>query len=164
MRSVIQLRRGKTVSTDKLVWKWLKGAEFFTADIGSPTSADTYALCVYDSTANVQGVAVELIVTPSNNWTDKLHRGFKYYDRDAQDDGVQLIKIKPSSTGQSLVVMKAKGANLPIPEPALAAEYFEQDPEVVVKLVSTSGTCWASTFTTADTLKNTLRMFSASVR
>jgi len=163
-RGLVQLRKGSNSSGDKLLWKWFRGAEFVSDDLGSPASTDTYALCVYDSAAGVPILVSELVVGPSVDWTGKPGHSFKYEDHGASNDGVQVIKIKPNAIGKSLVVVKAKGANFPIPAPALDSQYFEQSPEVVVKLVSTSGTCWASSFAVANTSKNTATQFSAAIR
>jgi len=105
-----------------------------------------------------------LVITPSSNWSDNNPKGFKYKDRGAIQDGVQQIKLLPGTINKTKAMIKARGVNVPMPIPVSNTRYFNQSSEVIVQLSSTSGVCWTSTFTAADTKKNRPSLFSATAR
>jgi len=160
----VQLRNISKNAKDQFKWKWSKGDLYFHSQLGSPTDTDTYAVCVYDSTADVPTLVSTVVINPSNNWFDKNPKGFKYKDTSGLSNGVQQVKLLPGAANRSKVMIKAKGANIPMPIPTSDTRYFNQNSEVVVQLVNTSGVCWTSSFTAASTKKNTSTLFSATVR
>jgi len=160
----VKLRNKSNDAKDQFSWKWLKGDEYVHSQLGAPTATDLYAMCIYDSSASVPTLVSMILVAPGGNWRDLDPKGFKYKDSNTTSDGVQQVKLTPGTVNKAKVLFKAKGANIPMPVPFSALHYFDQDTDVIVKLVSTSGICWSSTFTAADTKKNTPSQFSAKRR
>lgn len=142
-------------SQDKLNWKWLKGDETLFSDFGDPFNNDTYAVCVYDTIADVPSLAMELVVPPSViNWSVRGgNKGFKYKDSAAIEDGARSITMAAGDTNKAKVIFKAKGVATPLPGP-VGVPYFDQDSSLIVQLLNnTSGICWSSDLAT-PALKN----------
>lgn len=146
---------------DQLQWKFIKGEAFDQADLGDPTDATSYSLCVYDHVASTPSLAAELTIDPGVLWTDKDPKGFQYKDKTGLSDGVFLAKFKPGVDGKTVAQLKAKGVNLSLPAPANTGVFFEQDDSVVVQLVNDAGLCLSSEFGVAGTIKNTEEQFKA---
>lgn len=60
------------------------------------------------------------------------------------------------------MLVKGKGAALPLPAPLSGSEFFDQDTEVIVQFhSSTPDRCWTSSFDAPDTKKNDGIQFKA---
>jgi len=124
----------------KLTWKWLKGLEAVDASaFGDPTAATRYVLCIY-----MGGFPTEVVVPPGSPW-DTAGSGFKYSDDGASQNGVQRVSLKPGAAGKSKILVKGRGAALPVP-PSLGVP-------ALVQLVNSDGECWEAAYNTV--LKNT---------
>jgi hypothetical protein len=55
--------------------------------------------------------------------------------------GLRTLVLKPGAGGKAKIVVKGKGDALVLPALPLDA-----DPRVTVQLVSSTGTCWATSF------------------
>jgi hypothetical protein len=136
---------------DKLIWKWIKGQPTALSDLLDPLSTAQYSLCLYEN-----GVGTETInvLADSTKWQTIDSKGFKYKDPGGTQDGVQKIILKGSTDNKSKILVKGKGANLPVSaEPTLTLP-------VTVQLVnSDTGVCFTSNFTTAK--KNVTDLFKA---
>jgi hypothetical protein len=134
---------------DKLVWKWVKGAETSLPELGDPTATTTYTLCLY---AGSDLAAVEL--PPGASWKALGTKGFKFKDLTGAPDGGQKAILKSGAAGKAKALVKAKGSNLPdtlappLPLP------------VTAQLVNNeNGTCFEATYATA--IKNDQKKFMA---
>ncbi|TFH25530.1 MAG: hypothetical protein E4H03_00400, partial [Myxococcales bacterium] len=156
------LVKNKGGDKDLLKWKLVKGNAFDQADLGDPLTNTAYSLCLYDETGNVASREALLTVPASALWQDKSPKGFKYKDKDATADGVNGGQLKPGDEGKSKVQIKAKGANLPTPQPVSADKYFDVDSAFTVQLIADGGAdiCWTIDFTSAK--KNDGEQFKAS--
>ncbi|MFQ5479374.1 MAG: hypothetical protein ACE5E4_12240, partial [Candidatus Binatia bacterium] len=163
LKSQISLRDKSNDSKDALKWKWRKGADFLHADLGDPVNTTIYSLCVYDSVATQPSLATSLVLLPNPKWTDRNPVGFTYRDKTAVEDGIRTLRVRPGLRGWSKAQIRATGGQLPMPSPVSASTFFFQDTEVVVQMFNGEGVCWTSTFTTADTKKNTKKKFKARV-
>ncbi len=147
---------------DLLKWKWLKGPEVLQADLGSPDTTTTYSLCVYDSTGATDTLVASLSVAPGALWTEKAPKGFFYKDSAKSSDGALKVKLQTGAIAKSKAIVIAKGANIPMPVPVGAGEFFDQDPRVTVQLVNdATPTCFSSEFTLSQ--KNEGLIFKAKL-
>ena len=131
-------------------------------DLGDPTTATTYYLCIYDQTASTPALVGTLKIDPNAAWQSKDPKGFNYKDKLGVEDGVQKAKLKTGLAGKTQVQVKAKGVNLPMPVPMGGGSYFDSDPSVVVQLVTSAGKCWTSEFPSAT--KNDDKQYKAKVK
>jgi hypothetical protein len=127
---------------DKLVWKWTRGGATAAADLGDPVSSTTYALCIYDESGGVPGLALRALVPPSAAWS-AAGTGFKFSDPAGASAGITSILIKSGAAGKAKIIIKGKGAALDMPMLPL-----QQDPQVIVQLKNTlaAGHCWEARF------------------
>lgn len=133
---------------NKLTWKWLKGDTPF-ADFGDPIGTHTYALCIYDTVADTPTLVSEIVVPPSTNWSVRgADKGYKYKDSAALAAGVKSMVMTAGVGTKAKVIVKAKGADLPLPGP-VGATYFAQDSSVILQLVGGQGKCWSTGFVTS---------------
>jgi hypothetical protein len=150
-KSKFQVRTKTDPSKNQIKWNWIKGDETIQADFGNPLLTTTYALCVYDQTGSVPSLATSILVDPNGFWNDKSPKGWKYKDKSGTEHGVSKLQLKPGSAGKSKAQVKAKGINVPMPTPISATsatdEYFDEDPSVIVQLLSSDGFCWSTEFT-----------------
>ena len=126
------------VEKDKLIWKWLRGAETQIADLGDPTLDTPYALCVYDAS----GLQFAADVGAGANWSAAGSSGFKYKDSTLAQHGIRLIRLKSGAAGSAKAIVKGKGAELPDPTLPLTLP-------VKVQLLNGDGECWESEYTSA---------------
>jgi hypothetical protein len=135
---------------DKIVWKWIKGAETSQDDFANPTASATHGFCIYENGAIV-GTAV--VPPDPSKWTTISTKGYKYKDKPGTEFGVQKMILKGGATGKAKALLKGKGMLLPDPNPDLTLP-------VVVQLVNgDTGVCWETTFGSA--LKNVVGLFKA---
>jgi hypothetical protein len=142
-------------SKDKLVWKFIKGAQTTQSDLQDPRSTADYALCIYAGTANT--LVGTINVPPSNSkWTVLGTKGYKFLDTTPfPDDGAKKILVKGGTAGKSKMLVKGAGANLPDPINGGPLSL-----PVTVQLFNyQTGACFNTTFTNA--LKNTTTLFKA---
>lgn len=128
---------------DSLTWKWTKGKATDVAELGSPTMATDYALCVYAG-ANADPY-LEAVIAGGRTcagaapcW-EATRGGFKFVDRDGGSDGIVHLTLKTGIAGKASVSLKGKGTHLPdvALSPALP---------VIVQLANEQGTCWSTTY------------------
>jgi hypothetical protein len=134
---------------DKLEWKWSKGSAEF-ADFGDPRTDDSYGLCIYDTTAGVPSLVVEIGVPASAvNWVRRGgEKGYRYRDPTGSVAGITSILLTAGAPGRAKMRVKAVGVATPLPGP-VGGLYFNQDPKLTVQLSNESGQCWGSEFTSA---------------
>lgn len=146
-KSLLLIKNNAEDAKDKLTWKWLKGAATTLGDLGDPTAASDYTLCLYAGTG-----AATLAIPAGAGWQAAGSSGFKYSDASGTPDGVQKASLKAGAAGKAKALVKGKGINLPdAPAPALALP-------VTVQLVG-DGACFESVFSAAT--KNDAKQFKA---
>ncbi len=163
-KSRLQIKAGETPDKNKLQWKWSNGEAFDQAALGSPDDDTIYELCIYDATAGTPSVATSLVLESGSSWESKDPNGFRYDDKAGVSDGVGKLTLKTGEMDKTKAQLKASGVNLPMPVAFSLTELFEQDPEVLAQLVSSTGTCLTSSFATADTDTNEADSFKAQVK
>jgi hypothetical protein len=133
---------------DQLVWKWLKGEQTLPADLGDPTAATTYTLCIYDQTAGVPALKLQAKLPPAGTcagapcWSASS-TGFKYSDPNVETDGIKTLSLRAGAAGKAKIIVKGGKGFLDTPDLPLA-----QSPQVVVQLKNNvqNGRCWESRF------------------
>ncbi len=162
LRTKILISDAATPHADVLKWQWNKGAAFDQAALGSPDTDTTYAICVFDMTASVPSLAMSVVITPSAQfWRSNAPRGWLYNDRKGTSFGAQRLLIKTGSTARTRMKLSAGGIYLPLPGPG-GGTYFNQDPSVIVQMLTSGGHCWTSEFISGNTQSNTTTSFAAS--
>lgn len=137
---------------DKLIWKWLKGATTSLAELGTPTGATTYTLCLYAGTAS----AAVTLPPGAASWQTLGTKGFKFKSASGLPDAAQKAMLKSGAAGKAKAMVKGKGGNLPdtlVPTLPLP---------VTAQLVNdTNGTCFEAIYALGDVIKNDAQQFKA---
>jgi cysteine-rich repeat protein len=159
-KALLLLKDNANDPQDKLVWKWLKGAETSQQQFGMPTGTTAFTLCIYAGSAVALVARAEVPPDPVK-WRPISDKGWKYKDQSGAADGVQKMLLKGGAVGKSKVLVKGKGAQLPdLPSETLpvAADGF---PVTVQLFNNATSPCWASAFAAGDVKKNTAEQFKA---
>ncbi|MEB2284500.1 MAG: hypothetical protein B6D46_03135 [Polyangiaceae bacterium UTPRO1] len=141
---------------DQLNWKYVKGAATTLADFGDPLTATDYTLCVYDASARPQPILFAR--APAGGTCGKkpcwkaIKGGFKYNDKLYTPDGLQQLLLKSGPATKTKILVKGKGADLPMPALPLTTA-------VTVQLKNAAGVCWEARYSAAQ--KNFAEQFRA---
>jgi hypothetical protein len=153
----------------RLTWRWLRGTAPL-AEFGDPTTATSYGLCVYASTAGVPALAVDIGVRAASEcrrspcWsrlgTGTL-RGYQFGDPFRAQHGMHQLRVKGGKPGRDSLLAAAGGEDLVLPLPFNANRLFAQE-DVIVQLVTDAGGCWQSVFRPHDVRLNLPEVYQAS--
>jgi cysteine-rich repeat protein len=156
--SSLSLRRGGA-RPDRLVWRWIRGEATFTPDFGDPTTADTYAFCLYD----VSEPAAQLLVratAPAGGtcgahpcWRRTRSGRLVYRDRTGAAEGLTGVTLQWGGDGRSFVTVQRSG-------PSFAPPLSIATP-LVAQLQSSTGRCWETRHGGAATRRNDVAGFRA---
>lgn len=153
-KSSLLLKNSGDNTKDKLVWKWLKGAETSLQDLSVPTGTTNYTLCVYAGTS-----AASVAIPAGSNWQPAGTKGFKYKDSSSMPDGAQKAVLKSGAAGKAKALVKGKGTNLPdtlVPMLPLP---------VTAQLVNDSNdVCFEAVYDSGDVKKNDDKQFKAKAQ
>jgi hypothetical protein len=145
-RGAFRFTARPTPSQNRLTLAWTRGEGFANADLGDPLTDTDYTLCVYDASANPQPLAT--LVAPGGLYCDTFPcwrvltgstQPLMYVDNFTSPHGIFQILLRPNDPGRSSVVVKGRGANLPLPATPLTAP-------VTVQLQGSHGTCWSAKY------------------
>lgn len=139
---------------DKLVWKWLKGESTSQSELGDPTDATTYSLCLYAGTME-ELVGSASIPPSAATWTPVGDKGYQYKEKTGAVAGLQRVILKGSDNDRSKIVLKGKGSNLPLPPLPLASPVRVQLMDVDSEI------CWESVLDSGDFIANDAAAFKA---
>jgi cysteine-rich repeat protein len=163
LRGSIQLRDRLPDKRDVLTWKLTKGDATTAGDFGNPVNgATTYDLCVYDTAAATPTLVMQATIPPGGVCKNKPcwktagsggANGFRYSDSLTGNDGIRKVILKPGLAGKAKIILKGKGAGLPMP-----ALPFAQDPALTVQMKSSDGVCWSTAYD-APAVKNDADQF-----
>ncbi len=117
-----------TPGKEKLIAKFLKGPALNQTDMGNPVGGGSaYRLCIYDFDGELHGsVTVDRDGDTCGSkpcWkavgkAPPDGKGYKFNDRAGDAEGVQKLVYKGGEAGKSMVLVKAKGSNVPAGIPA----------------------------------------------
>ncbi len=155
-KNLLLIKNKTDNSKDKLIWKWIKGAQTTQTDLQDPRTTADYALCIYQYTGTTNALIATINVPPdSSKWTTLGSKGFKFLDPSLADDVAQKIIVKGGSQGKSKMLVKGRWVNLPDPIDSGPLQF-----PVTVQLFNyQTGVCFNGTFNSA--LKNTTTLFKA---
>jgi hypothetical protein len=129
---------------DGLVWAFRKGELTDKTDYGSPVTTDSYALCLYEDDALVQGFEIPAAQLCNGKpcWRE-LARGFVYRDRDLTPDGIGSVRMTQGlADGKTAIRLRGKGQRLGLPDLTQLGGVLE----VQLQRIGDSA-CWAATYT-----------------
>ncbi len=140
--ALLQVENRAPDSRDRLTWTLRKGPLTTSAELGNPTLATPYTLCLYD---NVGGVPQRRLTTtiPAGSRWKRYTRGYRYRASTLGAGGLQSIVLTEGASGRSSVQVRGRG-----PELALPTLPFARQPSVIVQLLNDT-TCWSSTYSTS---------------
>ncbi|MFN2376965.1 MAG: M12 family metallo-peptidase [Candidatus Binatia bacterium] len=162
-KAILKISDAADPAADKLLWQWKAGDAFDQVDLGNPATSTDYTLCVYDATAGVTSLVTSLnLGAGGSGWKNRAPRGWSFSDRNGTSDGIKKVLLKPGLAGKTKVKVAAAGVGLPLPTPFSMAEYFDQDPSVVLQLLTEDDVCWTSSFSPGSTPANTPTSFKAT--
>jgi hypothetical protein len=152
------LLKDKGGPADKLTWKWIKGEETLLEDLGDPTATTGYTLCIYDASGGTPALELQAMVPPGGTCDGKdcweaAGTGFKFKDPSATNAGISKMIIKSGDAGKAKIVIKGKGDFLDMADLPL-----DQDPQSIVQLSNSDGTCWEARFS-PPAIKNEDELF-----
>jgi cysteine-rich repeat protein len=145
--------KNSPLSSDKdaLVWKWITGKATSKSDYGSPLSATSYAICLYDSSGGTPHLKLSVAAPASGFcgrswcWRDKT-TGFSYSDRDLTPDGMATMVLKEGLIdGQTKISVKGKGTNLLMPNLSALVQ------PITVQLRNSNDLCWEAVYSAPAT-------------
>ncbi|MBI3785776.1 MAG: right-handed parallel beta-helix repeat-containing protein [Deltaproteobacteria bacterium] len=156
LKASVQLRDRLKDALDSLSWRWTKGQLTTSADFGDPLHSTSYALCLYDQSANPQP-RLEVAVPPGGSCSARpcwkaTSSGFRYASRKGSSSGVRSIVLAQGTDGKARVTFGAKGTRLPLPALGFS-------PTVSVQLRNSKGGCWGASYSTPS--KNDTTQFRA---
>jgi hypothetical protein len=144
-KALLLLKGGADPAKHTLLWKWLKGQATQLAELGDPTLATVYRLCVYDESAGVARRVLQALIPPAGScdgapcWK-AIRGGYKYKDPNGSAAGVRNVLLKSGESGKAKIIVKGKGGGLDMP-----ALPLDQDPAVRVQL-SNGSLCWEAVY------------------
>jgi uncharacterized delta-60 repeat protein len=149
---------------NSLSWKW-DGDAIPHSALGSPPLNSRYTVCLYDHTGGVPRLATWLEVYGNpDGWKNLEPNGWSYRSRGVAD-GVRKLRVTAAeSEDGSRVSVRGKSDPLPLPTPVSSTKWFDQNPGIVVRLVTSDGLCLEADFPASSTLVDTLDEFKASFR
>lgn len=135
-------------SGDSAKLKWVKGAATSFAELGDPTAATAYGLCVYDNTAGVPRLRLRAIAPAGilcgtkPCWKVRPGKGFGYRNPAATPDGMKVLTVSAGADGKAKVGLTAGGG--PLETPVLPLSLAGGG--VIAQIVNGDGGCWEATF------------------
>jgi N-acetylneuraminic acid mutarotase len=141
-KGLLLLRRGSSPARSALVWDWARGTATTKSDFGDPVGSDGYALCVYAGGAFVTRASAPAgSACPGRTGWRSTPGGFRYRSRARTPDGLKSVALKQGADGRARIVVKGRGALLPLPDLAGVAS-----PITVQLRRSGSGPCWSAQY------------------
>ena len=154
--AVLSMRHPSGGKRDRLGWKWKKGSGISREDLGDPTGATSYVLCIYDESSGVPGLAAQFAFQAGRTcgdgrpcWRALGSRGFVYADRLPGGRGFLKLRLKQGTTGRSEITVNGKGESLALL--GYPNALLRQDPQVTVQLLNDAvpSVCWEAAYSAA---------------
>jgi len=141
---------------DRLVWKWVKGAQTSPGAFGDPLSGTGYALCIYHVSGSANLVAYAAMPAAGECGQGPCWSvsggSLKYRDKEGASDGIEKVMLRAGDDGEAKIIVKGRGENLRLPSLLLNLP-------VLVQLQATNGECCEATYSAA--IKNQADQFKA---
>jgi len=141
------LKKATNPKVSRLTWRFARGPLTTEQDLGDPFTTDSYAVCLYDGSANTQPLYAAAV--PAGGacgsvacWRELGFGGVDYYDPKLQFvDGITQIRVTPGNPGRSRALVRGRGTRLALPDTPLTTP-------VTLQLQGSHGECWSGTFAT----------------
>lgn len=150
LSAILQISNSTPSTSDRLLWKWRKGAVTEPSEFGQPTFRDDYALCVFDESGATPSLLLRADIPKGETCGTKpcwrtlgSGRGFAYRDSETTPHGIRAMKLRSGGDGKAQMTVLGKGDNLMLGAPA------DLPLPLRVQLQTTHGTCWEATFDSA---------------
>ncbi len=149
LRGAFRFRLGSSPARASLTWRWPTGESTTRQDFGDPLTDTDYTFCVYDQSADPQPILQAAVAADCKCgagggiqcWKELSGTGppVEYFDPVAATNGVQRIRLKPSTNDNARVSVQGQGTGLTLPEPPLTAP-------VTVQLQASNGECFTASY------------------
>jgi hypothetical protein len=144
---VLTFKKATNPKVSRLTWRFARGPLTTEQDLGDPFTTDSYAVCLYDGSANTQPLYAAAV--PAGGacgsvacWRELGFGGVDYYDPKLQFvDGITQIRVTPGNPGRSRALVRGRGTRLALPDTPLTTP-------VTLQLQGSHGECWSGTFAT----------------
>ncbi len=134
-------------------WAARKLAATDPGELGDPTDATDYELCVWTEVDDVPTLLLHHEAPAGGGWKER-RRGFVYKaGKDVNPDGLRRILIKSGEEGKARILVRGKGAGLGMPELPIP-----EGAPVHAQLHNSDGACWGAAYT-GEPRKNDERRF-----
>lgn len=154
--SSLLIRADRDGATDRLVWRWVRGASTSLAELADPTATTEYALCLYAGTPPALRGGVTL-AAGSPAWRPLGTQGYRF-DAPAGSSGIDRVLLKGSDRDRAKILLKGSGAGVP-------SVALPLDAPVALQLVNgDSGVCWGADYGAADLLRSDATQLKARRR
>jgi cysteine-rich repeat protein len=155
LKSQLQLKDKTADKSDQVVWTWTHGQATMLAELGDPTAADDYELCVYGPGPTLLFHGHAPAGGTCNGvpcWTAKLGKGFVYRSKQRDPDGMERISLVAGLDGAASASARGKGVFLNLPS-------LGGLPLPIRAQLRGAGTCFEAIYSSA--LYNTTAFFKA---
>lgn len=167
-KATFSLRNAEGEKRDRLSWQWLDGSGGSVGGFGNPAAFDDYQLCVWDSApvtpVLLTGARIPAAGTCRNKpcWTQLADTGFRYRNRDKTPDGINAVRLQPSSKRKGRATLSGSGPYLSNRAGALPP--LPPSTTLRVQLQGTGGACYEANYGPADVLTDSSTAFKARVK
>ena len=134
-----------------MTFRWARGDATSAAELGDPTVATQYSVCVWDYVGGTPSLVMEMVATAAGNcfgrpcWRSTSGgEGFRYQNPGLLPTGLRQLTIRSGSLGKSKVIVNGKGALLPDPPMP-----FQDAPRITVQVANNLGNCWGADYINA---------------
>ncbi|HSP99276.1 MAG TPA: hypothetical protein VL049_18810 [Candidatus Dormibacteraeota bacterium] len=165
-----QLQIKVAAAGDKLIWRWIDGTVPLV-EFGAPTGTTFYALCIYDSIERVPVLAFAAQIEPGGQcgsspcWSTigtGQARGYVFIDSAGVQYGMRKVLLKGGRPGRDSLFAAGGGEVLALPLPVSVDNYFAQQNDVIVQMLTDGDGCWQSTFRPGDVVTNLPELYQAA--
>lgn len=158
-KSQLKLSRGDSPTRDRISWSFKHGVETSFAQLGDPTTATGWALCLYDRSAPAPTLLFRAVSPAGPAWRATGGRGYRFAASTPNADGVKSVKLRAAAGRDSQAAFAGKGTSLsgrplgfpPLPLPTA----------LTVQLQGDDATCMSMDIGAADVLHNDAGRFTA---
>lgn len=167
-KALLHLQRPLECLRNRLLWKWLKGAETTLTDFGDPVTSDDYAVCIYDG----RGLLLEADVPSGCPGSLRCWREqrtfFQYRNKQSEDlvqqyppDGLRKLVLKAGADGKASIVVHGKGCRLFHDGPLASSDGIETlvSPLTIQLQRSGGAACWGAVYSFPPALEQSRDRF-----
>jgi probable HAF family extracellular repeat protein/cysteine-rich repeat protein len=137
------------VSSDRVDWRWTTDGSLPYADLGDPSTATNYALCIWDFASGTPALATAIEPGKDDLWQSRAPKSWTYGRGETWPGGVKTLKISAGEDGSASAKLSARGLSVAMPTAVSATRFFAEDSKTVVQLMTSDGLCMTSEFSGA---------------